>query len=771
MTLRSSSEDRALNIFLALAQYPILSGQIRALMRQELYQRGVISAQAFEAEVREKAMHSQELEGLHDPLAEEPAEVWELRMMRIRDHLTDFYFAYNLPYDLFEQLVRQVLSERGAHDLISFNPELAPQRLLFEQGYALERLPARERALSAARLAEIKVVLIRSMISDHLPYVNIAKEWFTISDLQEIKRRKIGSGKIGGKAAGMLLARRILIEAGEEDIRAHIAIPESYFIGADMTYDFMSLNGLMGWLDQKYKPEEQIRREFPILQNEFLSAELPVDFEEKLRKLLAENEKRPLIVRSSSLLEDNFGTSFAGKYESHFCPNQADPQHNLGHLSRAIRRIYASIFNPDALLYRRARHLQDYDERMAILIQVVQGEPLGRYFLPPVSGVGYSQNLFRWSPQIRKEDGFLRLVWGLGTRAVERTENDYTRMVALSHPTLHPEVSTKTIRHYSQRYVDVIDLEQNAFCTLPVQEVLHKSYRPLRYLAELDQGGYLVPLRGAPRREQMPDLVLTFDELLRRTPIARRMSAMLQTLEAHYHSPIDLEFTLRIPDPGAASLEVEVCILQCRPQTLIKEDEVDFPTNIPLQDVVFSSRRMVPQGRVSGVRYVVFVTPDEYFALPTAAERARLARWIGELNARLTGEAFICLGPGRWGTSNPDLGIPVRYGDVYSTAALVEVTGEGIGFAPEASYGTHFFQDLIESGIYPLAIYLDDEGTVFNREFFYATPNRLNDFLPTSESLPACLRLIEVESYRPGCRLELVMSNSRSEALAYLQPG
>ena len=153
--------------------------------------------------------------------------------------------------------------------------------------------------------------------------------------------------------------------------------------------------------------------------------------------------QQPLIVRSSSLLEDNFGTSFAGKYESHFCPNQGTPEENLRDLTQAIARIYASILNPDALLYRRAKGLQDYDERMAILIQVVQGERFGRYYLPHAAGVAFSRNLYRWSPQIRREDGFVRLVWGLGTRAVDRVGNDYPTPGSPQPSAAAPEASVK----------------------------------------------------------------------------------------------------------------------------------------------------------------------------------------------------------------------------------------------------------------------------------------------------------------------------------------
>jgi len=208
MTLPSLSAERTLNIYLALAQYPILSSSVRARMRRKLFERGVITPQAFEAEAREKAVRSQAMEGVRNPFTEEPAEVWELRLTRVRDHLTDFYFAYNLPYELFEQIVREVLSERGARDewLISFNPELAPQSMLFDQALAIEKLPFEERVQAEARLQEIKVVLIRTLISDQLAYVNIAKDWFTFADLANIRDRKIGPGKIGGKLLLLLRA-------------------------------------------------------------------------------------------------------------------------------------------------------------------------------------------------------------------------------------------------------------------------------------------------------------------------------------------------------------------------------------------------------------------------------------------------------------------------------------------------------------------------------------------------------------------------------------
>ena len=125
------------------------------------------------------------------------------------------------------------------------------------------------------------------------------------------------------------------------------------------------------------------------------------------------------------------------------------------------------------------------------------------------------------------------------------------------------------------------------------------------------------------------------------------------------------------------------------------------------------------------------------------------------------------MGPGRWGTVNPDLGVKVSYADIYNTRALVEISGEGVGPAPEPSYGTHFFQDLIEANIYPLAVHLDDEDSVFNRAFFYETPNRIKRWLKDSVVKESHLRLIEVDDFLPASSLELIMDSDAGQVVAF----
>jgi len=664
------------------------------------------------------------------------------------------------------------LIERTNQDLLAnYDPDLTPESVLFEQALAIEKLPQEERVALEHRLREVKVVLIRRMISDQLAYINIAKEWFTITDLADIYQRKIGYGKIGGKAAGMLLASRILNEVADEQVRNAIKIPESYFLGSDGVYLFMAMNGLMHWNVQKYKPEAQIRSEYRQIKEEFEKGEFPPEILFELQAVLDQVGRKPLIVRSSSQLEDNFGTAFAGKYDSHFCPNQGSPAENLNALTLAIARTYASTLKPEALLYRRSKGLQDYDERMAILIQVVQGESFGKYYLPQAAGVAFSRNLYRWSPEIRREAGFARLVWGLGTRAVERVGNDYPRLVALSHPTLQPDDSCEAIRRYSQQYVDLIDLEENAFKTLPIHSVLKPNYPTLRFMAQLEQDDYYTTPRSRVMEAEIPQLAITFDQLLRRTPFPNLLSRALRLLEEHYHGAVDMEFTVQISDPRALEPEVKISLLQCRPQSVLKSSPTaQIPKGLPTDRIAFQTRFMVPQGYVSGIRWVIFISPEAYFALNNATQRKELASVIGELNSALQGQTFICVGPGRWGTLNTDLGVYVSYADICNAEALVELSGKGIGPAPEPSLGTHFFQDLMEAQIYPLAICIDHPEAIFNRDFFYNTPNALCDWVKCGDPVKECIRLVAVSAYKPGSHLDLVMDDEKGLALAYFTP-
>lgn len=651
----------------------------------------------------------------------------------------------------------------------SLDPDLIPEEKLIEYALEIENLPAREREPLEHHLIQLKVTLIRRLISDHLDYIDVAKRWLTVRDLADILQHRIGVGRIGGKSAGMLLAGRILDSLEDSEIRSHVRVPESYFVGSDLMAIFMSMNGLTHWTDQKYKPEKEIRDEYSLIQGEFAAGEFPPEILEEFRGMLAAMGTCPLIVRSSSQLEDSLGTSFAGKYDSHFCPNQGTPEANLRALTRAIARTYASTFKPDPLLYRRSKGVQDYDERMAVLIQQVQGEQWGNYYFPFAAGVAFSRNFYRWSPRIRREDGFMRLVWGLGTRAVERVGNDYPRIIALSHPTLHPDDSPDAIRRYSQQFVDVIDMQANDLISRPVHDVLTHDYPQLRYLVELAEGDYLRSPMGLIGPDQVRKSIVTFDGLLRRTPAASMMTLLLENLEDHYGLPVDVEFTLGVGRGPKGIPSIDLTLLQCRPLSQMSTSlPVDIPDDLLDEDVIFETTYMVPQGRLDDIRHVLFVEPQAYRELRTPSARSAVTSAISKINAELSSNSFICVGPGRWGSTNPDLGVSVDYSDICNAGALIELSGDGIAATPDASLGTHFFQDLMEAEIYPLAVPVDDQGCSFCRAFFYGASNALTSGDGIDPAVESTLRLLDVAEYRPGHHIELVMDSDHSRAVAFL---
>ena len=765
---------KVLQLYLELSQYPILARRIRERMREEIFARGIISREVFEQEVRDKAIRSQVREGILNPLVEEPPDVWRERIEHVREHLTDFYFAYNLPHDLFESIVQEVVAERSPNQevILSFNPELAPWDLLFAQGEMYENYPPERRAHVQHHLREIIVVLIKAMISDQLSFVRVAREYITIKDLKEIRAHRFGRGKIGGKAAGMYLAYKILQRHARQrglDIDRYLTIPESWYLASDVFYDFHSSNGLFRYMNQKYKRPEQMMADYPQAYNAYLNSHLPADICAQLEQFLSEVGKTPLIVRSSSLLEDNFDTSFAGKYDSFFLPNQGTVEENLRELERAIIKVYASVIRPEALIYRERMGLTDYDERMAVLIQKVEGQRHGRYFFPDFAGVGFSFNPFVWSKRIDREAGLLRLVVGLGTRAVDRVGSDYPRMVALSHPELRPTGGAQMLRRYSQHHIDVLDLEANEFKTLPISEVIGPKHPALSAVFSVTEDGSVRQIKRPLMKMDPGEVVVTFDNMLTSGDFAEVMRETLSILEEAYKRPVDIEFAGRVlathPQP-----QTRITLLQCRPLSKRLEGRsVEIPTDIPEEDIIFTAQQQVPHGCVEDVQYIVYVDPRAYAQISKPHLRIEVGQAIGRLNHALSGKSFILMGPGRWGTSNIQLGVKVTYADIYNTKVLVQIAYSEEGSTPEVSYGTHFFQDLVEANIYPLPLYPDDPETIFNEDFFQSAPNCLSEILPADARFEQYIKVIDVPATCGGAMLTVIMNSEEDRAMGFLK--
>jgi len=624
---------------------------------------------------------------------------------------------------------------------------------------------AREVPDMMPEIAALKQELARMLVGPHPQFGDLADRYLSLHDLFDIRDRLIGSGRIGGKAAGMLVARAVLRkDADHAGFAAVMESHDSFYVGSDVFFSFLILNNLFRLRLHLSRTSRLGHDEFAEVEKRFLEGTFPPEILEQFRNLLEYFGQAPIIVRSSSLLEDSFGNAFAGKYRSEFCVNQGTPEERLEAFLRAVKLVYASALHPDALSYRRRRGLGERDEQMAILVQRVSGTRYRKYFFPALAGVAFSKNLYAWNDRIDFEKGMLRMVFGLGTRAVDRVGGDYPRMVAVSHPELRPEVGQE-IAIYSQHWVDVLNLETNLLESLPLAEVAReKDYPGLHLLvSELKDGHVADPYSthlGAPADH----LVLTFNNLVRRTDLVRTIGEMVAVLEQAYGHPVDTEFTASIDAQG----NVHVNLLQCRPLLLPgATGEVRIPDSIPRTRVLFRATRTVCGGVVRHIGYIVYIDPAWYAAIDDLTVKRQVGRLVGRINNHpaVSERKALLMGPGRWGSGNLDLGVNVGYGDIDNAVVLVELAREEHGHVPEVSYGTHFFQDLVEDQVVYLPVYPDDPATEFNHEFFERAPNVLLHLLPDAAGFERIVKVMDCG----GASLTVLANPSRQQAVCYLE--
>ncbi|WP_110618825.1 PEP/pyruvate-binding domain-containing protein [Thioalkalivibrio sp. ALE21] len=571
----------------------------------------------------------------------------------------------------------------------------------------------------AADRARVQDEILRVLIGRDERMLELARRHLGLEELLAIRSRMVGSGYIGGKAAGMLLARRILLAQDPQRWGRALEPHDSHFIGADVYYAYLVHNGWWPRLMHQ-RTAEGYFDEAHGLREDMLHGEIPPEVRRELERVLDHYGQYPILVRSSSLLEDGFGNAFAGKYESVFCVNQGSPGERLAQLEDAIRRVYASTMSHDALSYRQQRGLVDQEEPMALLLQRVNGRYHGRYYLPEAAGVGVSWNTFVWDGALDPSAGMLRLVLGLGTRAVDRVARDHACVVALDQPERRPFHSRDELYRYSQHAADVLDIEANREAAVPVQQLAETAPDlPLNLLGEIDREA------GRRAREQGREERLwrvTFTPLLQRTGFAPLMRDLLKTLEAAYAHPVDVEFTVHLDAEGNAGVN----LVQCRPLATLGSDlPVELPDGVDPQRLFFASQGRFMGGnldlaigrviRVDGARYAVLSRPQKY----------AVARLVGALNrqyARPEDCATLLIGPGRWGTSTPELGVPVRFADIDRVRMLVEVADSDAGIVPDLSFGSHFFQDLVEARIAYAALFPAEPGCEYHPAWLDGCP-------------------------------------------------
>lgn len=577
----------------------------------------------------------------------------------------------------------------------------------------------------AATQEAARRTLIEVLVGARGRMAELSRTSLRLVDLLAVASRLIGTGRIGGKSLGMLVARAILEQAGDESVTGRLEPHDSFFIGTDVFVTFLVTNGWWSdWTAHKQglggtggvgtdvggrAAAERLHRAIP-------AGEFPRAQREDFLQLLEHFGQAPIIVRSSSLLEDDFGNAFAGKYASVFCVNQGTPAQRLAAFEDAVRTVYASAVGPEALQYRADRGLLDLDEQMAILVQRVSGDLHDGLFFPLAAGVANSSSLYVWDPWL-PDAGMARLVTGLGTRAVDRSGRDNARIVSLADPSSAP-LGGQDQGRWTQRRVDVLDLPADSPRTVALAEA-RAVVQPAdwRLVAGADAAAAR-RLRELGRSTKPTPEVVDFAALLDEAGVAALLRQVLAALASAYRHPVDIEFTVNRDPDGVAVLN----LVQCRPlQTRGVGGAVGVPEPVP-ERCLLADRGNFMGGNVRlPIDQVVWVRPDAYLALGQP-DRYAVARRIGELNRSLTGAALL-IGPGRWGTSMPSLGVPTHFNDLNRFVGLVETTYSEGHFRPELSYGSHFFQELVESGIFFAAVFDERPGVIFRPELLLELPN------------------------------------------------
>ena len=549
----------------------------------------------------------------------------------------------------------------------------------------------------------------------------LIKANFRPEDYFEIHGRLIGTGMIGGKACGMLLARKI-IENHNPDLYSRLEPHDSFYIGSDVFYSFIVDNGFWD-LRIRQRTEEgyfTLAEEFAerLMEGSFSSR-----IETELRRIIDYYGNDPFICRSSSILEDGFGNAFAGKYESVFCGNLGTPEERLEEFERAIKEVYASTMSFSALDYRKRRGLDKRDEQMAILVQRVSGSRYEGFFMPCAAGVGYSMSPYRIG-NVKSESGMLRLVMGLGTAAVDRRTGSYPRMVSLDAPSkiIHTTMSDR--QQYSQRIVDAVSLETGkveGFDPLKISDAFPYYQKKNLYSHNSDTERMF-----RERGERREILFVSCEGLTKNQQLMKDMQDMLALIQEHYEYPVDTEYTINLSQDGSYVVD----LLQCRPLQLTQDgDKVDFPEDVREERVLLETKGVsMGFSRKIPVDVVVYIDPVRYYNMPYR-QKYDVKKYLTDVNwyFRGKGKRLLLLTPGRICTSSPELGVPSTFADISEFSVIAEVSETKAGYIPELSYGSHIFQDLVEAGILYTAVFEGNHTIAYHPEILESDPERIRD--------------------------------------------
>lgn len=615
----------------------------------------------------------------------------------------------------------------------------------------------------------LKVLLIECMLSDRLDYINVAKDHVSIEDLyyliQKVIFSKESHGKLGGKNAGFFLASQILKNGNNgAGSGSPVGIPKTWYIPSDMMLEFIHYNNMDEVVEQKYKDRERVRLEYPHVMEMFQQTVLPPEMANALSTALDDFGDCPLVVRSSSLLGDRTGSGFAGKYKSVFLGNQGRREDRLLALASAVAEVYASNFGPDAIEYRAERGLLEFSEQMGVMIQEAVGTRVGPYFLPAYSGLARSRNDLRWLPEVAEDDGVVRLIPGLGTRAADRASGEYPVLAVPGRPAAQANGDAEYYIRHAPKRLDVINLETNRPETIGLETLIAKAggkypHAELVFSAKADGG--IRPLDPEGPALDKTDLVVTFDGLINRSPFPAQVRDLMRTLERALGVPVEVEF---------ASDGELIYLLQCRPQVLARTMRpAPIPKDVDKNKLVFSANRYISNGWISNVSHIIYIRPSAYYALNEPDQLRAVEKALAALNELLPKRQFVLMRPGCWidsGDNRP--AVASKYSDFNNAAALVDIFRKEDGPEKISSGGVHFLQTLSELEICYLPVFPDEKATCFNERVLIRAHNVLSELLPEYALLADVIRVIDVPGSFKGQVMRVLMNAELGEAVAIL---
>jgi hypothetical protein len=335
--------------------------------------------------------------------------------------------------------------------------------------------------------------------------------------------------------------------------------------------------------------------------------------------------------------------------------------------------------------------------------------------------------------------GMLRLVFGLGTRAVNRVSGDYARIVPLDFPEKGPPVKYGDEIKFSQHKTDVLDLHDNRLKEVPIGELTNYDLKTDKNIFFSVDTANLNRLRELGYAYDTIPQILDFKKLLTETGFTEFIRTALATLTTAYGHHIDIEFTVNF----YPNSDFRFNLLQCRPlQTKGLGRTLKIP-HLEKEQIFFSSAGDFMGGNVRlSFDYAVFVKIEEYLAL-SDRDKYQAARLIGIINKKLKDNTVLLVGPGRWGTTTPSLGVPVHFSELCNMAAICEVSYPKAGIVPELSFGSHFFQDIVESDIFYVAIFDGEKGILFVPEQILTLKNLFHQIVPGEKKWSSLIHIAE----------------------------